>query len=173
MGSKIITISGDDIIVDNVVYDGSPGLWSLITEKGKNELSPYIKDNEDFEHYIQLLKQTNVLYHDFNPESTHPRSNSSWKWKQLLAPIWQAWRRDEDSGSDYYETSGSGLRAYIQKDGKCYKVQSVDGDGVLLSPRPQVKRGDGLFLRRGRRGEGLILGPNSPFKKIPVLGWLL
>jgi len=36
--------------------------------------------------------------------------------------------------------------------------------------------GDGLYLKQGGQifnGHGLCLGPNSPLKNIPVLGWLL
>ena len=33
IGSKAITISGYDIVIDAQVYHGTPGLWSLITEK--------------------------------------------------------------------------------------------------------------------------------------------
>ena len=37
-------------------------------------------------------------------------------------------------------------------------------------------QGDGLFLKDGNDisdGDGLLMGNNSPFKNIPVLGWLL
>jgi len=36
--------------------------------------------------------------------------------------------------------------------------------------------GDGSYLKQGGHvvsGDGLLLGPNSPLKNIPVLGWLL
>ena len=42
IGSKPITISGDDIIIEGQVYDGTPGLWSLITSK-----SPEGYDRDD------------------------------------------------------------------------------------------------------------------------------
>jgi len=44
-------------------------------------------------------------------------------------------------------------------------------DGKVL-----VKYGDALYLKRERKlydGSGLLLGPNSPFKNIPILGLLL
>ena len=70
-------------------------------------------------------------------------------------------------------------KTYIQKKGKCYRVQSVKGgDGLFLSPAHLRLRhfGNGLFLKRGRRiydGRGLLLGANSPLKHIPILGWYL
>jgi len=39
-----------------------------------------------------------------------------------------------------------------------------------------AKYGDGLYLKRDRKlydGSGLLLGPNSPFKNVPILGLLL
>ena len=33
IGDKLIDIVGNDIVIDHEVYIGTPGLWSLITEK--------------------------------------------------------------------------------------------------------------------------------------------
>ena len=47
---------------------------------------------------------------------------------------------------------------------------------MQISPRPKLTDvyGDGLYLRHPGSGifvgEGLILGKNSPFKNIPILG---
>ena len=73
---------------------------------------------------------------------------------------------------------GDGL--YLHKSGHCVKVEPVKGNGLYLTPHrggslPGV-HGDGLYLKRGstiRDGSGLILGPNSPFKNIPILNLLL
>ena len=69
---------------------------------------------------------------------------------------------------------GSGL--YLKKGGSTCCV-SVQGKGLYLGPaRVRIPQGDGLYLKRGSKfvdGSGLILGPNSPFKNIPLLGMLL
>ena len=52
----------------------------------------------------------------------------------------------------------------------------MKGDGLYLAPHPRFFEGDGLFLKHGEDisdGAGLLMGKNSPFKNIPVLGWLL
>lgn len=73
--------------------------------------------------------------------------------------------------------SGHGL--FLHKKNRCYKVEPVEGDGLFLSPHPHLDgvHGEGLFLRTSNgtvyKGNGLLLGPASPFKNIPVLGWLL
>lgn len=67
---------------------------------------------------------------------------------------------------------------FIQKGNHCYQAHPVEGNGLFLSPhgRRLAAVGDGLFLKHGNNvesGEGLILGKNSPFKNIPILGWIL
>ena len=71
---------------------------------------------------------------------------------------------------------GSGL--FLHKNGRSYRVQTTKGDGLYLSPHrtPTGVHGDGLYLKHGSNiydGRGLILGKNSPFKNIPILGWIL
>ena len=72
--------------------------------------------------------------------------------------------------------SGDGL--YLFKQGHCIRIDPVKGDGLYLRSHTlgDGALGDGLYLRRGNaihNGEGLILGQNSPFKNIPILGWIL
>lgn len=73
-------------------------------------------------------------------------------------------------------SKGNGL--YLQKGGHCYRADPVEGNGLYLSPhQPGLSaKGDGMFLKKGNRvydGKGFILGANSPFKDIPILGWIL
>ena len=45
-----------------------------------------------------------------------------------------------------------------------------------LAPHPPFVEGDGLFLKRGNDisdGAGLLMGKNSPFENISILGLLL
>ena len=193
MGNKIVKIVGDDLFVGNEKYAGTPGLWALITGTKKNQLSKFT--DEDMYHYIQLLKETNALRKNFDPRSIYPRSNGSWKWNNILKLIWNKVKQieyddadDDDDSDDDYQTDdatsrGSGLRdpvksckLYVQKKGKCYRIKT-DADDVIFKRQHRLSGvGNGLFLRRGRNvydGEGLVLGANSPFKNIPILGWIL
>ena len=61
-----------------------------------------------------------------------------------------------------------------------YYYYPVKGKGLYLRPHRvgiiPTSYGDGLFLKHGQDihdGKGLILGANSPFKNIPILGWIL
>ena len=71
---------------------------------------------------------------------------------------------------------GNGL--YLKKGSNIARVET-DGQGLYLKPYKASglgMAGDGLCLQQGGHvfaGSGLLLGPNSPLKNIPVLGWLL
>ena len=74
--------------------------------------------------------------------------------------------------------SGSGVM-YLKKNGMGCKVIPA-GQGLYLRPYNFKGQsvGDGLFLKSGqgmylKTGSGLLLGPNSPFKNIPILGMIL
>ena len=71
---------------------------------------------------------------------------------------------------------GSGL--YLKKGGLVNRVET-DGRGLYLSPykgKGLNSYGDGLYLKQGGSiydGKGLLLGANSPFANIPILGAIL
>lgn len=71
---------------------------------------------------------------------------------------------------------GNGL---FLKKGGCVCQIETDGKGLYLGPTTGSgleSVGDGLYLRKEGglyAGKGLILGPNSPFSSIPILGALL
>ena len=65
------------------------------------------------------------------------------------------------------------------EDGGCVCRVETDGRGLYLNPvsGERLKSyGDGLYLNQGGKimdGTGLLLGPNSPFRRIPILGAIL
>ena len=71
---------------------------------------------------------------------------------------------------------GSGL--YLKKGGLVSQVET-DGHGLYLKPykgKGLKSYGDGLYLKQGGKrydGKGLLLGLNSPFPNIPILGAIL
>ena len=80
------------------------------------------------------------------------------------------------ASSEVQKAMGSGL--YLKKGGCICQVET-DGEGLYLKPykgKGLQSYGDGLYLKQGGKlygGNGLLLGPNSPFANIPILGAIL
>ena len=80
------------------------------------------------------------------------------------------------ASSGVQKAMGSGL--YLKKGGLVSQVET-DGHGLYLKPykgKGLQSYGDGLYLKQGGKlydGKGLLLGPNSPFGNIPILGAIL
>ena len=102
MGKKYVKIYGDDIIVDNEVYNGTKGLWALITGVKKNQIGDIGEKftENDLLEYIRLVRQTSVLHQNFDPENNYPRSNSSWKWKHFLKNLWIQLKEQEEAQNE-------------------------------------------------------------------------
>ena len=68
---------------------------------------------------------------------------------------------------------------YFIKRGYCMKVYPVQDNGLYLQEHPTTLHDvfeDGLYLKRDNiieNGEGIVFAENSPFKNIPILGWIL
>lgn len=72
--------------------------------------------------------------------------------------------------------AGNGI-VYVKKNGMGMKMCPA-GSGLYLSPwRKGSSLGEGMYLKAGNgyeaTGAGLLLGPNSPFANIPILGMIL
>ena len=84
IGDKPVTIKNNDIIIEGKKYDGSPGLWELITSNNPQKFT-----EEDYINYINLLVQTNTIYQGNDPKNTKPKSSGGSKWNNLIGPIWE------------------------------------------------------------------------------------
>ena len=109
IGYKKIKIKDDNIIIDGVEYEGTPGLWELIiTDEPQNFTE------EDFSNYGDLLIQTNAIPQEKNPNK--PRSSGSFKWKKLISPVWEEVKKRkrlktiEEEDEPQPSTSGTGLK---------------------------------------------------------------
>ena len=80
------------------------------------------------------------------------------------------------ASSGVQKAMGNGL--YLKKGGIISQVET-DGEGLYLKPykgKALKGYGEGLYLKQGGKlydGKGLLLGPNSPFGNIPILGAIL
>ena len=80
------------------------------------------------------------------------------------------------ASSGVQKAMGNGL--YLKKGDQVSQVET-DGEGLYLKPykgKALKGYGEGLYLKQGGKlydGKGLLLGPNSPFSNIPILGAIL
>ncbi len=79
------------------------------------------------------------------------------------------------SGAVEKAVSGSGLFLGRKGMGTARVNLTEEGNGLILTPVEQDKY-NGLYVKHDGQvyeGEGLLLGPNSPFKNIPLLNLIL
>ena len=132
IGNKEVNIEDNDINVDDIIFEGTPGFWELITSK-----NPENYTGEDLDKYRQLLLLTNAVYRDNNPDNNNPKSSKSPKWKNIIKPIWEQIKIQKDEEEEYEEpaTSEAG--------------QSLSGTGLLKilpsDPNALIDRFDLLF----------------------------
>jgi len=84
IGNTPIDIRGDNLIVGDKEYKGTPGLWELIISK-QPDANVYSRD--DFENYAKIMVDTSALKQNNNPAEAVPKSSRGWKWKNLLRRI--------------------------------------------------------------------------------------
>ena len=113
IGSKPVNIQDNDIKLDDIIFEGTPGFWELVTSK---DPKPENYTEEDLDKYRRLVILTNTAFQDNNPDRNKPKSNKSPKWKKIISPIWEAIKKQKEDEEEYEEeytlpsTSGKGLK---------------------------------------------------------------
>ena len=62
IGNKHIKL--DNILIDNEIYEGTGGFWSLVTDR-----NPKGYTEDDLERYKELLDETSALHQDCSPDN--------------------------------------------------------------------------------------------------------
>ena len=142
IGDKKIELQDDNNLkVGDKIYDGTPGLWSLITEKKPKEYTL-----QDQEAYKDLLIQTNAIYHNNDPASGRAKSSKSSKWKTIIAPIWEELKNKK---------GGDGIVVFLPKDikglwqklkllGAEYRAGNKTTHNELVAVLDELKRQGGI-----------------------------
>ena len=116
IGSEPVIIEDNDIKVDDIIFEGTPGFWELVTSKNPN---PDNYTEEDLNKYQRLVILTNTAFQDNNPNNNKPKSSRSSKWKKIISPIWEAIKEQQEEEYKEFEeteddpqpsTSGTGLK---------------------------------------------------------------
>ena len=86
IGNKPIRIVNSDIILDDELILGTPGLWELLTSKDPQNYNKA----EDYAKYRYLMLKTNAIHKENDPNNRRAKGNYKGdKWKNILNPIWE------------------------------------------------------------------------------------
>ena len=173
IGNKEVNIEDNDINVDDIIFEGTPGFWELITSK-----NPENYTGEDLDKYRQLLLLTNAVYRNNNPDNNNPKSSKSPKWKNIIKPIWEQIKKqkeEEEYEEEEYEvpasipftpTKGTGLKilpsdpnALIDRFDLLFSSQKAGHTGVrneIVSILDELKRQGVLKTNEYKKLNSLI-----------------
>ena len=165
IGNKEVNIEDNDINIDDIIFEGTPGFWELITSK-----NPENYTEEDLNKYRQLLLLTNAVYRDNNPDNNNPKSSKSPKWKNIIKPIWEQIKKQKEE-EEYEEapftpTKGTGLKilssdpnALIDRFDLLFSSQKAGHTGVrneIVSILDELKRQGVLKTNEYKKLNSLI-----------------
>ena len=91
IGNEFIIIEDNDIKVKDKIFEGTKGFWNLVTSK-----EPENYTEEDLSKYQQLVILTNTAYRNNNPTQNYPKNSKGYKWKNIIKPIWEAIKQQEE-----------------------------------------------------------------------------
>ena len=168
IGNKEVNIEDNDINVDDIIFEGTPGFWELITSK-----NPENYTSEDLEKYQQLVILTNTAYQGNNPKNNKAKSSKSPKWKNIIKPIWEQIKKQKEEEEEYEEeyeepaTKGTGLpkilpsdpNALIDRFDLLFSSQKAGHTGVrneIVSILDELKRQGVLKMNEYKKLNSLI-----------------
>lgn len=98
IGDTKVTLSGDDVIIGESEFVGTPGLWELLTSKNPDKT---IYTTDDLDDYETILLNTNAIV---NPKTGRVKSSSSTKYRNIIKPIYDQHLRPKKTS-----TTGKGI----------------------------------------------------------------
>ena len=126
--THVIVYHNDIFLPDyNEVFEGTSGMWELITSN-----DPVNFNEEDKDNYERLIIKTGVIHRDDDKKNPHPKGNRGKKWKKLIGPIWY-------KSQGFYEEDAIKMvnnRKYRERlVKKMKKIKSeYEGEGVVVIP---------------------------------------
>ena len=84
IGSEPVRIRNNNIIIDNTEYQGTSGLWNLLTSKNIPDKSVYTP--EDLVNYSYIMVKTNTARNKYNPRGQY-RGGNNRKMNELIKPF--------------------------------------------------------------------------------------
>ena len=176
IGSEPVNIKDDNIKVGDIIFEGTPGFWELVTSKKPN---PENYTDEDLVKYRQLLLLTNTIYQGNRTTTNKPKGSKSPKWKNIIKPIWEQIKKQKEEEYKEFEeeyeedeeytlspTKGSGLKilpsdpnALIDRFDLLFSSKKAGHTGVrneIISILDELKRQGVINVREYKKLNSLI-----------------
>ena len=137
IGSEFVNIEDNDIKIDDIIFEGTPGFWELVTSK---DPSPENYTEEDLEKYQQLVILTNTAFRDNNPKNNNPKASKSSKWKNIISHIWEQIKKQKEEEYKEFEEE--------YEEDEEYTLSPTKGTGLKIlpsDPNALINRFDLLF----------------------------
>ena len=141
IGNKEVNIEDNNIKVDDIIFEGTPGFWELVTSKNPN---PENYTEEDLEKYQRLIILTNTAYQGNNPDKNKPKSSRSPKWRNIIKPIWEQIKKQKEEEEEEYEEEE-------YEEPALYPLTPTKGTGLSVNE-----------VGQGLAGQGLKILPSDP-----------
>ena len=142
IGSEPIKIKGDNIIINDYPYTGTPGLWTLLTSKDIPDKTEY--KAEDLQDYILIMYDTNTTRTGFNKDNKRIGGNK--KMNDLIKPFVIALEKNGEVGLINKIEEHFGFKEKTDKEE--YTLPSTSGTGLKIlpsDPNTLIDRFDLLF----------------------------
>ena len=136
IGSKPVKIDDNNIIIYDIKFKGTPGLWKLITSKNIPDISEY--KAQDLRDYIYIMEMTNTAHVNYDPNQKYKGGNNK-KMNDLIKPFVKALKNE---GED--ELINKIEEHFYQQTGE----YEYEGDGLTIlpsDPNALIDRFDLLF----------------------------
>ena len=136
IGNKEVNIEDNNITVDDITFEGTPGFWELVTSK---DPKPENYTEEDKDKYQRLVILTNTAYKSNNPTQNKPKASKSKKWKDIIKPIWEAIKKQKEEEYKEFEEE--------YEEDEEYTLSPIKGTDLILpsDPNALLERFDLLF----------------------------
>ena len=140
IGNKNVKVQDNNLKIGDEIYNGTPGLWDLITQNKPKDYSP-----QDLKTYKNIMVQTNALYQNNDPTTLRGRANKSDKWKKIQKPIWEEEeKKKKGSGITFLPKDIKGLWQKLKVLGAEYRAGNKTTHNELVAVLDELKRQGGI-----------------------------
>ena len=153
IGKTPVKIENNDITIKDVTYDGTPGLWKLLTSKNIPDKGEY--EAQDLFNYINIMSITNTTRTGFNRDSKRIGGTNE-KMNKLIKPFVIA-LEEEGKGEDRLIKEINKYFGFNEDEDDPKPSTSGTGLKILPSdPNALIDRFDLLFSSKKAGHTGVI-----------------